>query len=186
LIIHPVDFEPNDSWLDGPLPYVSPGWAGLERIMPALVSQFCISRVNALEFGVEYGYSTCVLAQLFDHVTGVDTFTGDIHSGVRDNYSQVARENLAKHKNVTLVQESFDDWIRHDSHCYDLIHIDIVHTYWATFECGRWSVEQAPVVIFHDSESFPEVKQAAGDIAMAAGMTFYNYPLCNGLGVLVR
>jgi predicted O-methyltransferase YrrM len=188
--IIPIDFPKNDNWLDGPLP-VSPtvpsGWTGLERIMPALVEMFCKQRDWALEFGVEYTYSTNVLAQLFSYVTGVDWFKGDEHSMWRDDYSEIARANIAHRNNVELIQSSYQDWIAQapaDAH-YDLIHVDVVHTYEATYECGRWAADHAPVVIFHDSEYiWPEVKRAILRIAEETDRTFYNYPECFGLGIL--
>src|SRR5690348_5139509 len=99
-MIYEIDFDKNDNWLDGPLPSSEPrppsGWVGLERIMPSLVRMFCKKTERALEFGTEYGYSTAVLAQLFDHVTGVDWFKGDEHSGVREDYYEKSAANLAK------------------------------------------------------------------------------------------
>jgi hypothetical protein len=42
------------------------------------------------------------------------------------------------------------------------------------------------VVIFHDTISFPAVKKACEDLAEKHNMEFYNYPLYNGLGILIR
>lgn len=188
--IIPIDFPKNDTWLDGPLP-VSPtvpsGWTGLEKIMPALVSKFCEKRESALEFGVEYTFSTNVLAQLFGHVTGVDWFKGDEHSMLREDYSAIARANVAHRTNVELIQSSYQDWIAQataDAH-YDLIHVDVVHTYEATYACGRWAADHSPVVIFHDTNYlWPEVPNAILQIAEETDRTFYNYPDCFGLGIL--
>lgn len=189
-MIHVIDFPKNDSWLDGPLP-VSPtvpsGWTGLEKIMPALVRLFCRGRSSALEFGVEYGYSTSVLAQLFDTVEGVDWFKGDEHSSWRDDYYETAAANLAHRKNVTLHKSSYQDFLsrNHDGLRWDLIHVDVVHTYEATYTVGRWAADRAGVVIFHDTQFiWPEVKQAISRVAEETGRDFYNYEPCNGLGIL--
>lgn len=184
-----IDFIPTDNWLDGPLPVPADnrppsGWAGLERSMPNLVERFCDSRGYALELGVEYGHSTTVLAQLFGHVTGVDWFKGDPHSGEREDYYQVARSNIARWRNVTLVQEEYQRWITHDRQNYDLIHIDMYHDFEATYRAGIWAVEHAPVVLFHDTIAWPEVAPAVERIAKETGLTFYNYPHNNGLGIL--
>ena len=185
----PIEFPKSDSWLDGPLP-ASPtrppsGWVGLERILPALVERFCTSRKSALELGVEYGYSTSILSQLFDHVTGVDTFTGDAHSGERPDYFAETIGYLSIRPNVDLVQSDYRDWIANDERTYDLIHVDMKHDYETTYTAGRWAADHAPVVLFHDTEAlWPEVKQAVCKIADETGRSFYNYEPCNGLGIL--
>jgi hypothetical protein len=188
--IHVIDFPKNDNWLDGPLP-VSPtvpsGWTGLERIMPALVRLFCRKRESALEFGCEYTFSTNVLAQLFDHVTGVDWFKGDEHSSWRDDYSAIARANVAHRKNVVLFQSSYQEWIAgapSDIH-FDLCHVDVVHTYQATYETCRWAADHCDVVIAHDTSFiWKEPKEAMLRVAEETGRDFYNYEPCNGLGIL--
>ena len=55
----------------------SQAWIGLEKIILDIVEFSKIRQDSALEFGVEYGYSTAVLANYFETVTGVDIFTGD-------------------------------------------------------------------------------------------------------------
>lgn len=185
-----IDFPKNDNWLDGPLP-VSPtvpsGWTGLEKIMPSLVKLFCRDKFSALEFGVEYGYSTSVLSQLFDNVLGVDWFKGDEHSAWRDDYYETAAANLSSRSNVTLNKQSYQEFlanVRPDVK-YDLVHVDVVHTYEATYAIGRWAADHSPVVIFHDTQYiWPEVKQAILQIAEETGKDFYNYEACNGLGIL--
>jgi hypothetical protein len=191
-VIYEIDFDKNDNWLDGPLPSSEPrppsGWVGLERIMPALVRMFCKGNDTALEFGVEYGYSTATLAQLFGQVKGVDWFKGDEHSGERGDYYEKSAANLAKWKNVTLVKSSYQDYIKsaHPDEYYDLIHVDVVHTYEATYECGRWAADHSPVTIFHDTSFiWPSVPEAIERIAQETGKSFYNYRPCNGLGILV-
>lgn len=190
-VIYEIDFDKNDNWLDGPLPSSEPrppsGWVGLERIMPSLVRMFCKQMESALEFGVEYGYSTAVLAQLFSHVTGVDWFKGDPHSGERENYYETTRANLSRWPNITLIPSSYQEYISVPiSTQWDLIHVDVVHTYEATYECGRWAADHSPVVIFHDSAYiWPAVPEAIERIAQETGRSFYNYRPCNGLGILV-
>jgi hypothetical protein len=68
----------------------------------------------------------------------------------------------------------------------DLIHTDIIHTYQHTFACGVLALQHTRCAIFHDTESFPEVKEALLDLAEISGYSFYNYPYCQGLGILVR
>lgn len=187
--IIPIDFPKNENWLDGnPLPTGSDGWRGLEKIMPALVERFCKKREWALEFGVEYGYSTSILAQLFRDVEGVDWFKGDEHSNWREDYYVTAAANLANWKNVHLIRTNYQEWIAKSPKdlCFDLIHVDMSHDYYTTYTAGRWAVDHSPVVIFHDSESFPMVKQAVLVLSDETGRTFYNYRECNGLAILVK
>jgi len=193
---HLIDFPMNDTWLDPqrPLPIFRgsypPGsaWGGLERILPELVRLFCREdRGRALEFGVEWGYSTAALAQLFSEVVGVDTFRGDPHSGFKEDHLKETRANLTAWSNIRLVQQNFRNFIQDqafDSR-YSLIHIDMMHDFETTYTAGRWAAAHAPVVLFHDTESiWPEVKQAVLEIAEESGREVYNYPKCYGLGIL--
>ena len=63
--------------------------------------------------------------------------------------------------------------------------VKIVHNYKETFECGLWAAQHSTCTVFHDTESFPEVRRAVIDIAKAAGKKVYNYPYHNGLGIIV-
>ena len=191
-----VDLEKDYSFIQIPLavpPYPpSPkypdwpsAWKGLEIVIPAIIQKFNIRQNTALEFGVEYGYSTGALAQLFDKVTGVDTFLGDQHSLQRDSFYDYTKTNLEPFPNIQLHQMDYREWIAKDDQKYDLCHIDIVHTYEDTFTCGRWATDHASVVLFHDTESYSDVKRAVADIAHETGKIFYNYPFCYGLGILV-
>ncbi len=159
-------------------------WKGLERIVGSIIKDFNINPKIALEFGVEYGFSTSALAHYFKDVVGVDTFRGDIHSGVRESFFEKTKENLKGFKNVTLVESSWEDFAEKEIGMWDLIHIDIVHAYKDTYNCGAWACEHSRVVMFHDTESFPEVRKAVGDLAKRFGRKFYNYPFHNGLGIL--
>jgi predicted O-methyltransferase YrrM len=156
-------------------------------ILPQLLDRFSVPRGKALEFGVEYGYSTAALSRLFQHVTGVDTFLGDPTSTERPDYYQIAKSNLQSYPNVTIIQEDYKKWITHDRNRYDLIHIDIWHAYEPTMECGTWAAQHSDFVIFHDTESYPiGVKDAVEKIAVEQEMKFYNYSLDFGMGVIVR
>lgn len=188
---------------------VTSAWKGIESVLADLIAKFGIGRGRCLEFGVEQGYSTAALSCFFDSVTGVDTFVGDIHTtDHRDMYEETTNR-LSAFENIQLVRSDYRDWIAKDNSFYDLIHVDIVHTYADTFACGLWSANHSKCVIFHDTESFPTVKRAAIsiardpspalaaisrglavkraviDIARATNKKFYNFKECNGLGILV-
>lgn len=159
-------------------------WKGLELIIGDVIKRSGINCRSCLEFGVEYGYSTAVFANYFDKVTGVDLFTGDVHAGFKENVFEVASANLKDFKNITLLKNDYKDFIKDNHSSYDLIHVDIIHTYEATYECGFWSAEHSDCTLFHDTESFSSVKKAVRDIARKSGKRFYNYPYYNGLGIL--
>lgn len=161
---------------------VPSAWKGLESILKDIIERFNIKTEKALEFGVEYGYSITALSSYFERVVGVDTFEGDKHTndrGVEGLYEAVQE---VVPKNVKLVKSSYQDYF--DPEVYDLIHIDIVHTYEDTFACGDWAMKHARVVLFHDTESFPEVRRAVEDLANKYNVNFYNYPFHHGLGIL--
>jgi len=155
-------------------------WMGLESILDDLIKRYNVENSLALEFGVEYGYSTIALSNFFTLVVGVDTFEGDTHSGHKEEYER-AKKNCGEYDNIELVKADYKDFIKSDDAWYDIIHIDIVHTYEDTYKCGKWAIQHAPVVIFHDTESFPEVRQAVEDLSKGK---WDNYPKHNGLGII--
>lgn len=173
--------------LDIPEPLARTSWGGIESIIEDVLNRFSVKREIALEFGVEFGYSTVTLSSFFKQVIGVDWFKGDEHSRFRPDYSQDTKQCCSPYPNITLVQALWQDFTRlqPDSARYDLIHIDIVHTYEETFPCGLWACQHAPIVIFHDTESFAEVKRALCDLAEQTGRKFYNFQPSFGLGILV-
>jgi hypothetical protein len=160
-------------------------WAGIEAILADLIQRFDIGTRNCLEFGVEFGFSTVALSSFFDQVTGVDIFTGDEHTVNQSDIYDETVARLAPYDNIRLIKSDYRDFIRTDSASYDLIHVDIVHTFAATFECGLWSANHSKCTIFHDTESFPAVKQSVLEIARSTGKTFYNFKESFGLGILV-
>lgn len=164
---------------------VTTAWKGIESIIGDLIQKFHVGRHKCLEFGVEFGYSTAALSSFFDEVVGIDRFTGDKHTvNRRDIFSETSK-NVSGFPNVRLIRSDYRRWIADDDNLYDLIHVDIVHTYRDTFTCGLWSARHAPCVLFHDTMSFPSVRRAVAAIARVAGRRFYNFEESNGLGILV-
>ncbi|HWA34586.1 MAG TPA: class I SAM-dependent methyltransferase [Cyclobacteriaceae bacterium] len=167
------------------VPSASKAWMGLERIVLDIIEFSGINPREALEFGVEFGYSTAVLANYFGHVTGVDIFTGDDHAGRFGDIFESTKANLKDFKNIELIKADYHDFILSCDKFYDLAHVDIIHTYEDTYACGLWSAGHSRCTIFHDTESFPDVKRAVAHIAKKTGKKFYNYKKCNGLGILI-
>jgi hypothetical protein len=160
-------------------------WKGLELIVEDIIEKFGLERKSCIEFGVEFGYSAVVFSNFFDSVTGVDTFEGDVHTVNKNQHYEETSKRLEAYKNIELVRSDYKDWIRKDQKRYNLAHVDIVHHYEETYECGLWAAQHSDCTIFHDTESFPEVRRAVKDVARKTGQKLYNYPLHYGLGILV-
>ena len=164
---------------------IDSAWEGLESILADLIERFHLGRERCLEFGVEHGFSTVALSSFFDSVTGVDTFLGDEHTVHQGNIYEQTAAQLARYQNIELVRSDYQNFIRTHDAFYDLIHVDIVHTFEDTYACGLWSAQHSTCTIFHDTESFTQVKHAVLEIARTTGKTFYNYTESYGLGILV-
>ncbi len=163
----------------------SSAWGGIENILAEIIERFNVKTDRCLEFGVEYGFSTVALSSFFDSVIGVDTFEGDRHTNNIQNIYQETVRTLAQYDNISLVRSNYQDFIRSDHKQFGLIHVDIIHTFADTYACGLWSAQHSQCTIFHDTESFPQVKQAVIEIARNTGKQFYNYEGSYGLGILV-
>ncbi|MDR3547985.1 MAG: class I SAM-dependent methyltransferase [Candidatus Pacebacteria bacterium] len=160
-------------------------WEGIQNILSDLIGRFHIKTDRCLEFGVEFGFSTVALSSYFDSVVGVDLFCGDRHTlNKRDIYKETIGR-ISHYSNIELVRSDYRDFIQNEHGTFGLIHVDIVHTFADTFACGLWSAEHSQCTIFHDTESFPQVKQAVSEIARITGKTFYNFSENYGLGILV-
>jgi hypothetical protein len=181
----PITYVPRYRRMPPQILNVPTAWNGIESILHDLICRFCPGGISALEIGVDYGYSIVALANFFPVVVGVDTFCGDVHAGERDKdmYERV-RDILAPWTNIRLVKADYRDFFRENGARFDLVHIDIVHTYEDTFRCGAMALMFSRVVIFHDTQSFPEVMLAVSDLAEKYEKRFYEWPECNGLGIL--
>jgi hypothetical protein len=102
------------------------------------------------------------------------------------NHYEYTKANMSAWPNIQLIESDYRDFIKENDEKYDMIHIDIIHTYEATFECGEWAVNHTDVAIFHDTESFPEIKRVCTDLAIKYDLEFYNYSDSHGLGILVK
>ena len=168
------------------LPNIGSAWGNIPTIINDIIERFDIKKDKAIEFGVEYGYSTAALANYFESVTGVDTFIGDQHAGFKGDIYETTKSNLEPFKGINLVQKSYQEFIKDHNDHYNLAHVDIVHTYDDTYNCGEWCINHSDVVIFHDTLSFPDVFRACYDLATKYNLDFYNYTESHGLGILVK
>ena len=160
-------------------------WKGLELIIEDILIQFNIGRESCIEFGVEFGYSAVVFSNYFKKVNGIDIFIGDEHTKHKGDHYEQTKKSLEEFKNIELFKSDYQEWIKKDHQLYDFAHVDIVHNYKETYECGFWAAQHSKCCIFHDTESYPSVKRAVYDIAKNTGKKAYNYPYHNGLGIIV-
>jgi hypothetical protein len=168
------------------LAHVRSAWGNIPTILKDIIERFNLKQDLALEFGVEYGYSTSAMSNYFTNVIGVDTFEGDLHSGFKDNHLEKTTNNLVDFNNIQLVKSDYKDYIKDNNDMYDMIHIDIVHNYNETFECGEWAINHSKCVIFHDTLSFREIMRVCEDLSIKYNLDFYNYEESHGLGILIN
>lgn len=161
-------------------------WGDIPSILEDIIKRFNINCDKAIEFGVEWGYSTSALSNYFTNVIGVDTFEGDQHAGFKGDIFEETKQYLSEFDNIKLVKSSYQNYIIDNNDTFNLAHVDIVHTYEETFKCGEWCVNHSDIVIFHDTESFDDVKRACQDLSIKYNLDFYNYKGSYGLGILVR
>lgn len=159
---------------------ISSAWAGLESVLEYLILKFGVKKGKAIEFGVERGYSTVALSNFFKEVVGVDTFNGDIHSGKIANLEKA--QEICKYPNIKLIESDYKDFNTKEK--FDFAHVDIIHTYKDTYACGQKALDLSPIVVFHDTESFPDVKRAVVDLAKNNNKKVANYPHFYGLGII--
>lgn len=164
---------------------VASAWDGIQNILSDLIARFHIRTEHCLEFGVEFGFSTVALSSYFKSVVGVDIFCGDKHTANHRDIYEETLNRLSPYPNIRLVRSTYQDFIEREQGFFDLIHVDIVHTFADTFACGLWSAQHSQCAIFHDTESFPQVKLAVTEIARTTGKKFYNFQESSGLGILV-
>jgi hypothetical protein len=186
--VQPIEYKTEEEHWNKPKHDVVSAWVGIERIMNPMIRDFKLNTKRALEFGVEWGYSTSIFAGCFDEVIGIDTFTGDVHSGIKEDHFTHTSNSLKDFKNIHLVKSDWQTWANEISsdERFDLIHIDIIHDYHNTFSAGDWACKHSDFVIFHDVVSFQEVDLAVKDLARKWNMSYYYYPLYNGLGILTK
>ena len=161
-------------------------WGNIPTIIKDIITRFNIPTNKAIEFGVEYGYSTSALSNYFDDVLGIDIFIGDIHAGFKGDIFEETKSYLTSFTNVTLLKDSYQNYIINNDEKYNFAHVDIIHTYSDTYACGEWCVKHADITVFHDTISFPEVYRACEDLAKNYNLDFYNYEESHGLGILVK
>ena len=184
--INEIEYIPENRYTPKLATQKPSAWGDIPSILEDIIKRFNIKKDKAIEFGVEWGYSTSALSNYFSEVTGVDTFKGDEHAGFKGDIFEETKSYLSEFTNIKLVKSPYQDYIVDNNEYCNLSHVDIVHTYEDTFKCGEWCVNHSDIVIFHDTESFDDVKRACQDLSIKYNLDFYNYKGSYGLGILVR
>lgn len=183
-----IDYKPNKRENPVLMTKMPSAWGDIPTILKDIIERFNIKQNKCLEFGVEFGYSTSALSNYFDIVIGVDTFEGDEHTINKTYHYDITKDNLKSFKNIKLIKSTYQNFIidKNNQKLYDLIHVDIVHNYEQTYECGEWSILHSKVTIFHDTESFYSVKKVCQDLSNKFDLDFFNYKDSHGLGILIN
>lgn len=186
--MEPIPYKPRYFHTPKNLIDVPTAWKGVEFILHDLITRFCPTATTCLELGVEHGYSTVALSNYFSVVVGVDTFAGDYFCGQRDPEVEypIVRDKLLEFQNIRPIRSTWQDFFATNKARFDLVHIDVTHTFEDTFECGYYAARFADVILVHDTVSFTPVMNAVEALSRLMGMTFYNWPEVHGLGILVR
>lgn len=166
---------------------VPSAWIGLENYILSIIKNFNLKTNCALEFGVDYGFSTYILSKIFKSVIGVDAFLSDIHIVRKqgDDFYYETKQNL-KNTNVDLYRLDYQSFIKNNNDKFDLIHIDIVHLYEQTYQCAEWAINHSNLVILHDTCEFPEVHSVCRDLSLKYKLGFTNIDKHYGLGILYK
>jgi chromosome segregation ATPase/cephalosporin hydroxylase len=117
-----------------------------------------------VELGVHYGVSYFAFCQaacrlgLDTSCYGIDTFKGDVHSGIYDGsvFEQVKKHNDSQYSGFSsILRSTFDEALSHfENGSVDLLHIDGMHTLDAVradFEAWFQKLSPRGVVLMHDT-----------------------------------
>lgn len=127
--------------------------------------EWLINRIKpevTVELGVDYGYSSFVMALCQDNpVYGIDCFDISKH-GIRQDrdyeFVMSLKEKL-KLNNLEIIKGYFDDLAKTWSKEIDLLHIDGLHDYDnCKNDCETWApfLKEDGVILFHDTVSNPD------------------------------
>lgn len=159
-------------------------WKGHRRFAKWLVEE--MQPTTIVDLGVDYGYSTfCLAIPNIGTVYGIDTFEGDIHTGVHTDAKEVCYYVIEQnnYNNIKIIEKDFDLVHSEWTLPIDILHIDGLHTYEQTMNNYKlWSkfLHEKSCVIMHDVISFPEVMKVFQEIPLYK----VHFTHSAGLGVL--
>ncbi len=139
-----------------------------------------------VELGVDYGYSSFVMALCQDNpVYGIDCFDVSLHGPREDDDYQFVMSVKEKLKldNLEIIKGYFGDVVKTWDKEIDLLHIDGLHDYEnCKNDCDTWAplVKEDGVILFHDTVSNPD---GAGLFFSQLEVPKVNFTNSFGLGV---
>jgi chromosome segregation ATPase/cephalosporin hydroxylase len=155
------------SWVQRPM-FWRPGYLAQSAWLEHIPFAFWIMQAHrprvVVELGVHYGVSYFAFCQAASRLGldtscyGIDTFKGDIHSGIYDGsvFEQVKKHNDSQYSGFsTILRSTFDEALSHfQNGSIDLLHIDGMHTLDAVrgdFEAWFQKLSPRGVVLMHDT-----------------------------------
>ncbi len=139
-----------------------------------------------VELGVDYGYSSFIMALCQDNpVYGIDCFDVSVHGPREDDDYQFVMSVKEKLKldNLEIIKGYFDNVVKTWDKEIDLLHIDGLHDYQnCKNDCDTWAplLKENGVILFHDTISNPE---GAGLFFSQLEVPKVNFTNSFGLGV---
>jgi predicted O-methyltransferase YrrM len=139
-----------------------------------------------VELGVDYGYSSFIMALCQDNpVYGIDCFDVSVHGPREDDDYQFVMSVKEKLKldNLEIIKGYFDDVVKTWDKEIDLLHIDGLHDYQnCKNDCDTWAplLKENGVILFHDTVSNPD---GAGLFFSQLEVPKVNFTNSFGLGV---
>lgn len=166
---------------------ISSAWKGHENFAVKLVKH--IRPKTIVELGVDLGFSSIALAiPNIGKVYGIDWFKGDAHAGYKENPYERALAEIEKIglNNVELIVADFTELAKTWDKPIDILHIDGFHEYEAVKrDWNNWVgfVKDTGVIIFHDTESFPD---DVGRFFNEIQLPKFKFTHSHGLGVVAK
>lgn len=164
-------------------------WTGNAEIIKDIIDRLKLKNNLALDLGVFLGFSSSVLSNYFEIVIGVDVF--ERHGQANDETFCENQMSYVQYmlkgdgfKNVQLVRSRAEDYIKTTNKYFDLIHIDLSHSYEETMTVGSWSIEHSDCVLFHDTIAIEPVMRACLKLEEKYKIHFYNFNYLAGLGIM--
>jgi len=165
-------------------------WKGHGLFAMKLVETFNPNVV--VDLGFDYGFSTfCFAYPQIGSIYGIDWFQGDDHAGHRDTLNDVDNlyQDLIKWygvSNIEFIKSDFADAAKSWDKKIDILHVDGFHSYEAVkkdYENWIGFCNDDAVILFHDTESFPET---VGKFFNELDGFKFNRTNSAGLGVLTK
>lgn len=142
-----------------------------------------------LELGVDYGYSTLIFAlNSKGQVFGIDCFSSSIMGHRRESdFDFICKiRDILGIKNLHIIRSYFEDIAPIWQKPIDVLHIDGLHDYESCkkdFNNFFPKLTHNGVVLFHDTESYPD---DVGKFFSEIDLYKFNFKNSNGLGVASR